>query len=346
MSPEPTLQNPLRCAVIGLGMGRFHASTLRRFSSAHLAAVVDQRPDRLEEFAKKPDPPECFTDYREMIRKIQPELVIVALPNVLHLPVTRDALAAGAHVLCEKPAALSVAEAEAMRDAAEAAGRQLGINFSQRFGPAARALKKWVDEGAMGEIYHTYCSWTRRDGFPRFGGWFGQKALSGGGPLIDLGVHRLDLCLWLMGHPRVVSVSGMAHGKIGIPRAAEAGLEFDVEDFATGLVRFENGASLIFEVSWAGHQREAETSRLRIMGTKATLEQVGARTCRHTTRDGVFCTTEMDFSRKEALTSVEEMVECVRNGVPFPGSIAHGIAVQKILDGLYASAASGREVTF
>jgi predicted dehydrogenase len=339
------LARRVRCAVIGLGMGRHHAESFLNCPEAELVAVVDMRRDRLELFRDKPGAADLglFTDHKDMLRAVKPDLVAVALPNCLHKPVTLDALAAGAHVLCEKPMAMTVAEAVAMRDAASAAGLQLGINFSQRFTPAHRALKDIAASGGLGEVYHGYCSWTRRDGFPGFGGWFGQKNLSGGGPLIDLGVHRIDLALWLMGHPEVVSVSGTAHHRIGIPRALKKNAVFDVEDFATGLVRFGNGASLVFEVSWAGHQRQAETRQLRITGTEGAIEQ-DEESFHHFRRGDAFCTTKIDTEKETARNSVQEMVHCVAAGKPFPGTPDQGIAVQRILDGLYASAATGREV--
>ncbi len=339
------LKPPVRCAVIGLGMGRAHAHSFMQCEEASLVAVADLDVDRMAPFASDVGDAGLFTDSREMLKHIQPDLVMVALPNYLHKQVTLDALEAGAHVICEKPMAMTVAEAEAMHAAAKACNRRLGINFSQRFTPAHRALKHLADSGTLGDIYHGYCSWTRRDSIPRFGGWFGQKEMSGGGPLIDLGVHRIDLSMWLMGHPKVVSVSGVIHHRIGVPRGREHGVDFDVEDFATGLVRFENGASLVLEVSWAGHQREKETQLMRIMGTEGALEM--DRGYFHYSRRGdVFCATTIDVESAKARNSVQEMVHCLVTGQPFWGSPEQGINIQRILNGLYESAATGREVGF
>ncbi len=340
-----TMKPPVRCAVIGLGMGRKHAHSFMQCEEASLVAVADLDVDRLTPFEPEVGKDGLFSDHREMLKQIQPDLVMVALPNYLHKPVTLEALEAGAHVICEKPMAMTVAEAEAMHAAAKSRNRRLGINFSQRFTPAHRTLKHLADSGALGDIYHGYCSWTRRDNIPRFGGWFGQKDLSGGGPLIDLGVHRIDLSLWLMGHPKVVSVSGVVHHQIGVPRGREHGVPFDVEDFATGLVRFENGASLVLEVSWAGHQRDKETQLMRIMGTEGALEM--DRGYFHYARRGdAFCTTTIDVEGATSLNSVQEMVHCLVTGQPFWGAPEQGINVQRILNGLYESAATGRDVRF
>ncbi len=342
---DHVVKAPVRCAVIGLGMGRGHAHTFMKCDNAKLVAVVDLETDRLAGFESELGKEALFTDYREMLKHVKPDLVMIALPNYLHKSVTLDALEAGAHVLCEKPMAMTVAEAEEMLAAAKSCKRRLGINFSQRFSPAHRTLKQIADSGALGDIYHGYCSWTRRDNIPRFGGWFGQKELSGGGPLIDLGVHRIDLSMWLMGHPKVVSVSGVIHHRLGVPRGKEQGKSFDVEDFATGLVRFDNGASLILEVSWVGHQREKETQQMRIMGTQGALEMDHGYF--HYSRQGdAFCTTAIDVETAQARSSCQEMVHCLVTGKPFWGAPEHGINVQRVLNGLYESAATGRDVVF
>lgn len=336
---------PVRCAVIGLGMGRGHARRFLEYPESELVAVADLNPERLAAFEADLGKDGLFTDYRAMLKQVQPDLVMVALPNHLHKPVSIEAMEAGSHVLCEKPMAMTVAEAEAMLAVSRACGRRLGINFSQRFTPMHRTLKQITDSGSLGTMYHGYCSWTRRLGFPGFGGWFGQKALSGGGPLIDLGVHRIDLALWLMGRPKVLSVSGTAHHHLGVPRAKAQGKAFDVEDFATGFIRLENGASLVFEISWAGHQSETETGRLRIMGTEGSIEMTPD-PWMYAHRDGAFCVTKLVPDGAVVLNSCEEMVHCLVTGKPFCASAEQGIEIQKILNGLYESAETGREVTF
>ncbi|MGJ3241481.1 MAG: Gfo/Idh/MocA family protein [Opitutales bacterium] len=337
---------PLRCAVIGLGMGRNHANAFHTFPDAELVAVADLDETRLAQFADAVGKDGLYTDHKAMLAEARPDLVAIALPNFLHRPVTEEVLAAGCHAICEKPMAMTVEEAEAMKAAAKQAGKQLGINFSQRFNGGHRAMEQLVAAGKLGDIYHAYTSWTRRDGFPGFGGWFGQKKMSGGGPLIDLGVHRIDRALSLMGYPTVASVYGTTHKKIGVPRAQEQGKAFDVEDFATGCVRFTNGASLIFEVSWAGHRVGKEGQEMRIVGTEGALEmgKDGAFYCH---RDGdIFLESSIDADRVPALKSMETMVDCILNDRPFPATPDHGIQVQRILNGLYTSAEEKREVVY
>jgi predicted dehydrogenase len=342
----------LKTAVIGMGMGRWHAKHFQESSSCELVALSDQNPDAFGEWKGTLGAENCYADYKAMLAEKKPDLVSIALPNVLHAPVTMDALKAGAHVLCEKPMALNTAEALEMQALAEKVGKQIAINLSYRYTPAAYALHEYVNAGFLGEAYHGYTRWTRRDGFPRFGGWFGQQKLSGGGPLIDLGVHRIDLALWLMGLPEPVSVSGQAHKKIGVPRAAKAGATFDVEDLATGFIRFKNGASLVFEISWAGHQKDGEDMETRIMGTEGTLihRNIGGgyefQAEAYSTVNGVVTQSVLRPDASKCPNPYASVVDALVEGRPVPVGAADGIRMQKILDALYESAALGREVTF
>lgn len=191
------------------------------------------------------------TDALALLAAEKLDVVSICVPNNYHLPLTLAAIDAGCHALCEKPMALSAAEGHLMLDAARQAGKRLMINFSYRFSAQSRALKAQVDAGFFGDFYFGRSVWHRRRGMPGFGGWFGQKALAGGGPQIDLGVHRLDLALWLMGYPQLTWVMGSSYDAIARATAAKSGKAFDVEDLAAGFIRFENGATLVLEASWA-----------------------------------------------------------------------------------------------
>ena len=151
--------------------------------------------------------------------------------------------------------------------------RRLMINFSFRFNPQSQALKREVDSGTLGEIYFGRTVWRRCQGIPKLGGWFGKKELSGGGSLIDFGVHRLDLALWLMGYPEPEWAMGATYDPIAKRLAEEAGIDYSVEDIAVALIRFKNGASRIVEASWASHIAEKELMTTRILGSTAGLMQ-------------------------------------------------------------------------
>lgn len=340
----------VRCAVIGLGMGWAHCKSFSECPEAEIVGVVDLNPDQYDRVKDFASPDAFYTDYKEMLKKAKPDLVTIALPNFLHAKVAIEAMKAGANVLGEKPMAMTTKEAIKMRDTAEKLGKKLGINLSYRFTPQARALKDMADQGFLGDPYHAFSKWTRLDGFPRFGGWFGQHEFSGGGPLIDLGVHRIDLALWLMGSPQPVTVSGMAHKQIGVPRAKKQKLKFDVEDFATGFVRFDNGASLVFEISWGNFQQKKEDMYTKVTGTKGALihhnpgDQYDFSAEYITEEAGHVVSGTITETRGELRDSYAEMVHCIIDDRPFLASPEDGIHIQQILDGLYKSAKLGREV--
>ena len=239
----------LQVGVIGLGMGRGHVAGYQEHPGAEVVAVADLDADKLQEVADELDVPRRYESGEEMLEEESLDVVSVATPNKFHKPLTLQALDSGAHVLCEKPMAMNAAEARDMIRAAGDADRRLMINFSFRFNEVGHALKSQVDRGHLGDVYFARTVWLRRRGLPGFGGWFGQKELSGGGPLIDLGVHRIDLALWLMGYPKPVWVMGSTYDHIGSRLAKEQGKEFDVEDLAVAMVKFDNGATMEAEAS-------------------------------------------------------------------------------------------------
>lgn len=340
--------NKIKTAIVGFGMGSYHAMHYIKHPGADLVAVAEVDRSRHRAILEMLPKARAYGDFREMLKEEKPDLVSVAVPNFLHEEVCVAALDAGAHVLCEKPMSVDVESAMRMRDHADSSGRSLFINFSQRFGAFAQTARELVDTGALGHIYHAYCQWTRRKGIPRFGGWFGQKDKSGGGPLIDLGVHRLDLVLWLMGKVKPVSVSGVTHSHLGAPRAQAEGKEFDVEDFASGFIRVDSGASILFEVSWDGFQSRGEQQVLRIMGDQGAIEEQPAekgdsplRYC-HDVAGLPMVSTPL--SMKGATSSYEELITCLLDGTPFPSTAEDGIRLQIVLDCLYESARTGREI--
>ncbi|MGC9452229.1 MAG: Gfo/Idh/MocA family protein [Oceanipulchritudo sp.] len=344
MQTEKKSQNSpsVRCAIIGLGMGKFHFEGYAQAEGATVVAVADLQEERLLPYKEKLGAEACFTDYRKMLETVQPDLVSVALPNRLHEEVTLAALEGGAHVLCEKPMAMNVEQARRMREAARKHDRQLGINLNQLYSGKAETLKEWISNDNLGEIYHGFTCWTRQDGIPGFGGWFGQKAMSGGGPLIDLGVHRLAVALWLMGDPEPERVVGYTHHHFGLPRAKAEGKPFDVEDFAAGSIRFKNGASLFLEASWDGFQAKRDKIEMRLQGSRGALEDLGEMV--HFGRSGaVFHQSLLTPKQPAFATSYDAMVQSLRGGEPFRGTPERGIAIQQILDALYRSAGEGRE---
>jgi len=345
----------LNVAVIGLGMGRHHLKAYDSYERSRAAAICDINTELLAHYAAECGLPKerCFTDYRKLFaakRALDLHAVSIALPNALHAPVAIAGFRAGLHVLCEKPMAMNVRQARAMLDASRKARRRLMINLSYRFMPQTRALKQVVDSGAIGDIYFGRTAWHRRRGLPGFGGWFGQKKLSGGGPIIDLGVHRIDLALWLMGNPRPATVSGSTYNHVGRRVAKEQGEKFDVEDLGCALVRFDNGATLIVEASWAGFTEKREDMITQLLGTKGGVvhRNVGegydfeARI--YSEEHGTLWETRPQQSVAPTPTAYEEFVDAVLDNREPLATGQHGLDVQLILDGIYKSAAAGKEI--
>ena len=342
----------LRFGVVGLRMGKNHAKAYQTHPEAELAAVCDMDPGLLRAAADEFGVPQVFTDAKEMFRKADLDAVSVATPNKFHAPLSIAALSSGLHVLCEKPMAMNAREAQRMNAAAKKARKNLMINFSYRFSDMSYALKQQVDSGAIGDVYFGRTVWHRRRGIPGMGKAFTTKELSGGGPLIDLGVHRLDLALWLMGYPEPIAVSGSAYNEIAKGLAAKAKKTFTVEDLACGIVKFSNGATLIIEASWALNIDEREHMVTLLCGKKGGLVQknVGGGyqfTAEiYTEEQGRLFTKTLDWSTAPAPSSYHEFVNSIVEKRPPLATGEEGLKVMKILDGIYKSAETGKEVRY
>ena len=340
----------LRVGVIGLGMGRAHIKGWQEHPNVEVVALADPDAARLLLVGDEFSVAGRYASAEEMLATERLDVVSVCTPNKFHKDLTLGALAAGCHVLCEKPMAMNALEGREMLEAAKDAGKRLMINFSYRFSAASRALKTQVDAGLFGDFYFGRSIWHRRRGMPGFGGWFGTQALAGGGPLIDLGVHRLDLALWLMGYPKPTWVMGSSYNAIATDLAQKAGKTFDVEDLAAGFIRFENGATLALEASWAANIQEAELMETRLLGTKAGLLQKNLN-AGYTFDAHVF--TEVNGAPVDihlcpptapAPSAMFDYAEAILTDTPHPAGGDEGLVVMQILDALYESARTGAPV--
>ncbi|OGO51722.1 MAG: hypothetical protein A2148_02860 [Chloroflexi bacterium RBG_16_68_14] len=319
-------------------------------NQAPVAAICDLRPEPAEALAKQYGIPQVYRDWREMLEKERPGVVSVCLPNVLHREVAVAALEAGAHVLCEKPLATSVAEAHEMFDAARRAGRLLMAAQHLRFQAEASAIKRVIDSGALGEIYHSEATAMRRLGIPTWG-VFHQKSASFGGAILDIGVHILDQAMWLLGNPRPVRVSAVTQRRFGqrpeiasIMRDAWDPAAFDVEDFGVAFVRFDSGADLVLRASWAAHIAERELSNVLILGSEG-----GATThppALYHTRNGVLANEEFKnlLPRNTYEAQMRSFLAAVRGERELAVKEQETMNVQRILNAAYRSAEEGREV--
>lgn len=342
--------NKLKIGIVGLGIGKTHIRGYRTHPLADVVAIADIDAARLQSVGDEFDIPNRYPSLAAMLNDCQLDAVSIATPNKFHHPLTIEALQAGCHVLCEKPMAMSAAEAREMIAAAKLAGKRLMINFNYRFNPQSMALKAQVEAGALGDIYFARTLWHRRDGLPGFGGWFGKKALSGGGPLIDLGVHRLDLALWLMGYPQPVWVMGSTYNAIGSAKAKEAGVDFDVEDMAVALIKFENGATLEIEASWAAHIKEQEAMETRLLGTRGGMIQYNLNEGYawdaeiHTRQNGAHFDLKLHPPLNAVPPSMAHFVDTILNNATPIVRAEEGLLVMELLDAIYRSAKLGEPV--
>jgi predicted dehydrogenase len=339
----------IRIGIVGLGVGRFHMQHYVKSSNAKLQALCDLNKELLKKTAAEFSVPQTFTDFDEFLAKADIEAVTIAVPNYLHKPMAIAALRRGLHVLCEKPMALNTAQAVEMRKEAKASGRKFMIHFNYRFRPEHQHFKRLLESGKLGDVYYATAGWRRMRNIPGLGGWFGQKKLSGGGPLIDLGVHMLDLSRWLMGCPRALTVSASTFAHIAQPLARAQHKAFDVEDLATALVRFDNGATLNLEVSWALNFEEREKIFLEMSATRGGLSSI----C-HDYRDmtvsiyeeknGTIVKSEPVRYPRKHIDAQAHFLDCILHDRQPSASADDGVEIMRILDAVYESAALGREV--
>lgn len=340
----------LKAVVVGAGWIAEHCH-LPGYAGADgvkIMAIADLLPERANALATQFEVPRTYTDWHEMVEREKPDIVSVCVPNVLHAEIALDAIAAGANVLCEKPLATSVAEAQRMFDAARSAGVLLMSAQNVRFRKINEAIKARIDAGAFGHIYHAECFYVRRIGIPSWGS-FTQKKLSYGGALLDIGVHVLDLALWFMGNPRPTRVSAATEARFGrredvaaFRKSAWKPTEFDVEDFATAFVRFENGATLYLQSSWAGHI-ERDREWVRVLGTEAGA--INDPPAIFSFRDGERFDEPLEIPRTSGwVEGVQHFVDAVKDKTHPRVKEEETLNVQRILDGAYASAELQREV--
>lgn len=340
----------LKVGVIGLGMGRHHVKGFNDHPQCEVVAVADPDDARLRRIADKNNVPARYGDAGEMLSSEKLDIVTVATPNKFHKPLAVAAFKRGCHVFCEKPMALNAREARAMLAAAKKARRKLMINFSYRFTPQAVALKREIDAGVLGDVYFARTIWHRRRGIPGFGGWFGHKELSGGGALIDLGVHRLDLALWLMGYPKPVWVLASTYNKIASRVAESRRAKFDVEDMAVGLVKFANGATLEIEASWAANIREEELMETRLFGARGGLvhhnvdESYKFEAELFLDHDGALFDMKLHPPLPKCHTAYHTFAEVVLGRAKPVATGVEGLVVMELLDAIYKSAETGGPV--
>ena len=338
----------VRVGVIGLGVGQHHIWGYQKCAQAEVVAVCDVDSNRAQQVAKKENISRWFTDYRKLVKLPELDAVSICTPNYLHRPVAEAAFAAGKHVLCEKPLSISAKEGAKIVAAAKKAKKKLMMAYVNRFRGESQVLKRFIDTGELGQIYYGKCGWLRRRGIPGMGGWFTTKSKSGGGPLIDLGVHVLDLTLWLMGFPEVESVTGSVYTHFGDKNIGywwrSGNAPFDVEDLASAFIKLKNGATLTLDASWASNIEKSDEFYSRLMGTKggAQLDPLVIY------KDALGTQVDLKPAYAKVDTFAAEtayFVNCILKNKEPMATGEQGLEIMKILDAIYLSAKTGKQIS-
>ncbi|MFM2352946.1 MAG: hypothetical protein RLZZ608_352 [Actinomycetota bacterium] len=357
----PSSPAPLRVGVIGLGMGSVHLEAYAAMPDVEVVALSGKEEARLAELGAKYGLRHLLADWADLVTLPDVDAVSIATPNALHHPITMAALAAGKHVFCEKPIAIDTAQAKEMVQAARDNDRVLEVAFNHRRRADVQYARTYLTSVGIGRVYHSRASWRRRAGIPGLGSWFTNKAMAGGGALIDLGPHVLDSLLFLLGEPRVVSVSAVTHGALGragygswdrADQMTSAKGAFEVDDLASALFRLDDGSSVAFEISWAGHGVDTDDISIELLGIEGGLRLfIPQYSSDDTLR--IYCdeagapvtiTPEVHVVGGEHPLVIREFVDAIASGDwdAHRGDFAlHRTAV---LDACYRSAAEGREI--
>ena len=346
----------IKLAVIGTGsISNEHIKSYIKNPNVELYAFCDLDAERVKTMAEKYEVTRTFTDMHEMLKLEEIDAVSVCTWNSAHAPCAIAALNAGKHVLCEKPMATSAKEAEEMKAAADKNGKLLMIGFVRRYGNDCAILKDFINVDYFGEIYYTKASYLRRNGNP--GGWFGDKSRSAGGPLIDLGVHVIDLVRYLLGNPKPVSVYGVTFQKLlnrpnikqrGDYASSTAGeVVCDVEDLATALIRFDNGAVLSIEAAFSLNMKK-DKGEIELFGTKGGAK-LSPELEMYTEENNYLTNVTLDVPTAlsfEGLfeNEINHFVSCLVDGTECKSPAQDGIEIMTILDAVYESARTGHEV--
>ena len=344
----------LKVGIIGVGgIARTHIPGWNASPHADLVAGCDISEDIVKQWGETNRIKKLVTDSADLFNDADIDIIDVCTPNMYHAPLAIAALEAGKHVICEKPLAPTPQDIRNMIAARDMSGNMLMTAQHFRFQPNSKAMKAEIDTGVLGEVYHARSWMLRRNGFsPGLG--FVLKKNSGGGPCIDIGVHILDLTLWFMGNPQPVAVTGVARAELAHRTGAfcawggEIPQEFDVEDFAAAFVRFDNGATLILEVSWLlHHDIHGEDMQMWLYGTtagahwpKCEFLESNSETKQHYNRTLQLFPNLLEPHAQECV----EFAQAIVDDAPSPVPPEQSLQVISILNGIYQSQEQGGEI--
>lgn len=343
----------LRFGIIGAGWpGRQHAIALSTMPNVQLRSCADSNPERLRTFVETYKPENSFQHYQGLLNDRHLDAAIICLPNFLHFPASLAALKAGKHVLCEKPPTINAAEMKVLRDEAAKSGLVYFFGRQFRFTPAVRTARAMIMEGRLGKIYRARATWIRSRGIPAgIGSWFTDKKRSGGGALIDIGVHALDTAWYLMGTPRPISISAKVFRNFA--RFANVP-KFDVEDEAYAFIRFANEAIVELETCWAANLTDdtpigpewvgRESNNCILFGTKGTLRLKPLTLFEDDNGKLTTVPLEARYGESSFEMQLRNFADAIRGEAPAMNNAEQAFELMEMVDGIYASSQLGREV--
>lgn len=345
----------IKVGVIGAGaIAQNHCQGIAAHPQAEVVAVADLSAARCKALQKEFDIAKMYASAAELIADPDLDAVTVALPNCFHAPTSIAALQAGKHVLCDKPFAMNQKEAAAVIAAAKKARKVMMVGMNLRWSQEAQTIKALVERGDLGDVYQGRASYLRRSGIPKLGTWFGQKKMAGGGALLDIGVHALDLSLHLMGNFKPATVTGAVFTNFGNRGLGEGGWGksdpgkkvFDVDDSATALIKLRGGATLSLDVTWAQHQKEGSSQNVYLHGTEAGAGLYPAEIYRYGKKKGeyeVVAPQNVKIAQPHMNRHYNWVDAILKLDKPMC-TLLESLVVQKILDAIYVSAKTGKEV--
>ena len=338
--------------ILGAGWpGQQHARALQAGNRAILQACSESESGRSDAFAKTFQPKSLYANYADLLGDPKVDAVVICLPNYLHFPATLAALEAGKHVLCEKPPTLNSAEMKVLQEAAAKRGLIYFFSRQFRFTPAMRTARELITQERLGTIYFAEAVWVRSRGIPLgIGGWFTEKKRSGGGALIDLGVHALDSAWFLMGTPRPVSVTASVFQNF---KHLVQTPTFDVEDAAFAFIRFENKAVVQLKTSWAGNLTDEipegdgfgrELNNTTIYGTKATVRLRPLTLFEDQAGKLVDRPLQPKDDADSFVLQMDNFLAAVAGKAEPLNDARQAVYLMEMLDAIYLSSSTGREV--
>lgn len=359
------MSKKLKVAIIGCGgiANNKHLPALVKLEEVELVAFCDIVEERAEKAAKEFGTAEAkvYTDFRKLLSESEVEVVHVCTPNDSHAEITVASLESGRHVMCEKPMAKTAEQARQMLDAAKRTGKKLSIAYQNRFRSDSLYLKQLCQQGELGDIYYGKALALRRRAVPTWGVFLDEEK-QGGGPLIDIGTHALDLTLWLMDNYEPKSVTGSVFHKLGSRENAANAFgpwnpeEFKVEDSAFGFITMKNGATIALESSWALNVIDFGEARTLLCGTEGGADMNDGLRLNGEKMSRLY-ETKVDFgSGGVAFFSGEQETDALREARAWVKAILEdteplvkpeqALVVTEILEAIYESARSGKTVYF